>query len=83
MYGLDALFDFFEELERDNMGEQIALDVIGICCDYTQYDSIEEYNEAHDEQFSDWEECADNIEQVVIPVRPTPRRPHSAIVQNH
>ena len=33
--GLSVLFDYFEELEND-IGEQIELDVIAICCDYSE-----------------------------------------------
>lgn len=33
--GLTVLFDYFEELEND-IGEQIELDVIAICCDYSE-----------------------------------------------
>lgn len=35
---LEALFEFFEELE-DETGELVELDVIAICCDFTEYDS--------------------------------------------
>lgn len=35
---LEALFEFFEELE-DETGELIELDVIAICCSFTEYDS--------------------------------------------
>jgi len=45
--GLDALFDYFEELESD-IGEEIELDVIGICCDFTEYDSLEQAAEEYD-----------------------------------
>ena len=38
--GLDALFDWFEQLE-DDTGEEIELDVIAICCDFTE-SSIDE-----------------------------------------
>lgn len=31
--GLEALFDYLEELEADT-GEQIELDVIALCCDF-------------------------------------------------
>ena len=41
---LDALYDYFEELE-DETGEQIELDVIGICCDYHEYASLQEFRE--------------------------------------
>ena len=45
--GLRALFDYLEQLENDT-GEQIELDVIGLCCDFTEYESLEECLEAYD-----------------------------------
>jgi hypothetical protein len=39
--GLGALFDYLEGYEEDT-GEEIELDVIAICCDFSEYDSIEE-----------------------------------------
>jgi len=45
-HGLRALFDYLEQVE-ESMGESIELDVIAICCDYTQYDTIEEALEAY------------------------------------
>lgn len=38
---LELLFDFFEQLE-DDLGEQIELDVIAICCEYCE-ESIKDY----------------------------------------
>ena len=35
LMGLDCLFSYFEELESD-IGEEIELDVIAICCDYAE-----------------------------------------------
>jgi hypothetical protein len=43
--GLEALFDYLEVLERD-IG-QIELDVIALCYDYTEYKSLEEYQESY------------------------------------
>ena len=39
--GLRALFNHIEELEADT-GEQIELDVIALCCEFTEYSSIME-----------------------------------------
>ena len=39
--GKRALFDYLEELEADT-GEDIELDVIALCCDFTEYDSFED-----------------------------------------
>lgn len=45
--GLRALFDYFEDYE-ESTGEEIELDVIAICCDYTEYDNIQEYNKNYE-----------------------------------
>ena len=42
--GLGALFDYIEELEND-MGEEIEFDPIALCCEYSEYDSFEEFKE--------------------------------------
>ena len=36
--GLKALFDYLEEYE-DDIGEELELDVVALCCDYCEYDS--------------------------------------------
>ena len=41
--GLHALFDYIEQVE-DDIGEEFELDVVGICCDYTEYDSLDDFN---------------------------------------
>ncbi len=43
---LIALFDFIDEQERD-LGEEQELDVIAICCDWTEYPSALEAAEAY------------------------------------
>ena len=40
--GKKALFDYLEELSED-IGEPIELDIIGICCDFTEYDNLEQF----------------------------------------
>ena len=34
--GLVALYEYFEQLE-DDLGEEIQFDMVGICCDFTEY----------------------------------------------
>ena len=41
--GREALFDYLEEYE-ESTGEEMELDVIGLCCDFTEYESLEEFN---------------------------------------
>lgn len=44
--GLVTLFDHLEQYEADT-GEEIELDVISLCCDYTEYADFEELNKAY------------------------------------
>lgn len=55
---LFALFDFLEELEQDT-GEDIELDVIGLCCGYTEYDSLEEFQEQYNDGYDSIEDIED------------------------
>jgi hypothetical protein len=55
-YGaLCALFQYMEDTE-DNCGEEVELDVIALCCEFTEYASFEEYNREYHN--------ADNMEDV-------------------
>ena len=40
--GLKALFEWLEEYETDT-GEEIELDVIAICCEYSEYANLKEF----------------------------------------
>jgi len=42
--GKKALFEFLNQLSEDT-GEPIELDIIGICCNFTEYDSVEDFND--------------------------------------
>ena len=54
--GLSVLFDYLEEYE-DSTEEEIELDVIALCCDYS-HDSIEDIAANYDIDLSD---CDDGI----------------------
>ena len=41
--GLNALYDYFDDCQPDT-----ELDVIGICCDFCQYDTVEDACAAYD-----------------------------------
>ena len=40
--GRKALFEYLEDLE-DDIGEEIELDVIALCCEYEEYKNVYEY----------------------------------------
>jgi hypothetical protein len=65
--GLSALFDYFEEC-----GQDIELDVIAICCEFTEYSSIQEFiadygdnyiepGDDEEEEEIDYKKTLDNI----------------------
>lgn len=45
--GLQALFDYLEQYEEET-GQEIELDVIALCCEYTEYKDLEELKESYD-----------------------------------
>ena len=45
--GLGALYDYLDQL-GDDIGEEIELDVIAICCDFSEYDSFQDIKAEHD-----------------------------------
>ena len=63
--GLGALFDYFEELE-DGIGEEIELDVIGICCEYTEYEDLSEFQEDYGEEYKTIEDIGDHTTVITV-----------------
>ena len=39
--GLHSLFDYLEQFEED-MGKEIEFDPVAICCEYSEYENLEE-----------------------------------------
>ena len=62
--GKKALFEYLEALEED-LDEEIDLDVIALCCEYTEYESIREYQEDYGDDYKN----LDSIEQVTTVIR--------------
>ena len=57
--GKKALFEYLEDFEQDT-GEEIELDVIALCCEYSEYDSAlecaKEYGFEADKEADDEEQ---------------------------
>ena len=67
----EALFDYFEQLE-DDIGEEIELDPIAICCDWAEY-TLDELRQDYPDQIEDAEDLDEAAEMLadettVIPV---------------
>ena len=62
---LFALFDWFEQLE-DDTGKETEFDPIAICCDFTEYDSLESVKEEYD-SIETIKDLQDNTTVIEIP----------------
>ena len=63
--GLKALFGYLEEYE-EGTGEEIELDVIALCCEYMEYDSLNEYNRDYDTKYSEIDAIQDDTTLIKI-----------------
>mgnify|MGYP003134718906 FL=1 len=61
--GLQALFEYLEQYE-DDTGEEIELDVIGLCCEFYQYDNLKEFQDDYGKDY----ECIEDIENETMVV---------------
>lgn len=61
--GLQALFSYLEELETE-AGEQYALDVIALCCDFQRFESIQDYNAQYGTEYT----SADDVEEIACTI---------------
>ena len=59
--GLVALFNYLEAFEAET-GEEIEFDVIGLCCDFTEYENIAEFNRDYGTDY----ESRDEIRETTI-----------------
>ena len=48
--GLVALYEYLEMLGED-IGQPIELDVIALCCEYAEYDNLEEFQADYSEDY--------------------------------
>lgn len=62
---LAAMFDYLEQYEND-MGEEIELDVIALCCDWREYEDLAEFKEDYPDFDGD---SIDDIERDTIVIR--------------
>ena len=63
--GLKALFEWFEEYENDT-GEEMELDVIAICCEFTEYENLKQYNDEYGNECEEIDEIADDTTLIKI-----------------
>lgn len=63
--GLVALYNWIVEIEEQD-GKEIEFDPIAFCCEFTEYDSIEELRDAYDIQFTNMQQIS--YHTICIPI---------------
>jgi hypothetical protein len=63
--GLLALFDWFEELE-DQGNEQMELDVIAICCNFSEYENLKEFQNDYGDEYESLEDIENSTTLIKI-----------------
>ena len=64
--GLEALFNYLEEYE-ESTGDEIELDVIGLCCEYTEYKNLVEFQNDYDaDDFKTMEDIENTTTVIMI-----------------
>jgi len=67
--GRQVLFEYLEEYE-DSTGEQIEFDPVALCCEYTEYEDLDEFKANYTceeyQDIEDWEGVNDYT--ITIPV---------------
>lgn len=64
--GLNALYDYLEQYEEDT-GEKIELDIIALCCEYTEYDNIAEFHDNYSTDAKTLDDIRDLTTVIEIP----------------
>lgn len=59
--GRRALFEYLETYESDT-GEELELDIVGLCCDFTEYEDIEEFKN----DYPDYETMDDIVNATTV-----------------
>jgi hypothetical protein len=63
--GLLALFDWFEMLEED-CDQKIELDVIAICCDFSEYENLKEFQNDYGDEYESLEDIENSTTLIKI-----------------
>ena len=57
--GLSTLYDWLEDFSEDT-GEEYSLDVVALCCEFTEYENLEEFQGDYGDEYKTMEDIEDN-----------------------
>ena len=64
-YGKKALYEWLEESEEES-GIEYELDVIALCCEFVEYDSLEDFQKEYSKEYKTIDELEEDT--FVIPL---------------
>jgi hypothetical protein len=63
--GLKALFEYLEQYE-DDCGIEIELDVCALCCDFTEYKNLKEFQDNYSADYESIEDIQEDTTVIMI-----------------
>lgn len=63
--GRKALFEYLEQYEQD-CGEEVEMDVIALCCEYTEYEDLKAFQADYGEEYESIEDIEDKTTVIRI-----------------
>ena len=63
--GKRALFDYLEEYE-ESIGEEIELDIIALCCEYSEYENLKDFQSNYGDGYETMESIEDHTTVIKI-----------------
>ena len=63
--GWELLIEYMDELE-DMQEEEIEFDVIAICCDFTRYENLKEFQDSYGEEYETIEDIEEDAQVLYI-----------------
>ena len=61
--GLHALFEYLDDLS-DDIGEDIEMDVVALCCEWSEYESLEAYCLDYGAEYESLDDLRDHTEVI-------------------
>ena len=63
--GWRAIFDYIEEYEQES-GQEQEMDIIALCCDFTRYESLADFNAEMGEECETMQDVSDLTTLILI-----------------
>lgn len=63
--GRKALFEYLDQYEQDT-GEEVELDVIALCCEYSEYENLAEFQKDYGDEYESIEDIERDTQVIRI-----------------